>query len=428
MEWPHVRLAALVYRLGGGTPSRQVAEYWGSGVPWFTVADLDDNLCVQSLASSRESITEKGLQNSAAQRVPSGAVVVSTRVVVGKVGVAANDLATNQDFCSLVVRDVTALDSRFLAYFLLSARESLRYQQRGLTISGVTTKALDELQIPLPPTSEQRRIVEILDQADRLRRLRAEANAKVDRILPALYRNLFLDRVSSWPREALDTYLRKSKGALQSGPFGSHLHNSDFVESGPVRVVGIDNVLDGEFSQGKNRRINWEKYEELKKYTLEAGDILITIMGTVGRCCVFPQVQEPAICTKHVYRIQVDERLDSQYVSAAIRFDPSVKAQLGRSITGQIVAGITSDNIRRLKLLIPPKKLQDRFAANVRTTAQLHVDRRRASAQLDRLFQTLLRNAFSGTLTARWRHGHISELLQEMEYQAKSLTASVKVE
>jgi type I restriction enzyme S subunit len=428
MEWPHVRLATLVHRIGGGTPSRKVAEYWGNGIPWFTVADLDDDVSVQSLSSSRESITEKGLQNSAAQRVPQGAVVISTRVVVGRVGVAANDLATNQDFCSLIPRNVTTLDSRFLAYFLLSARESLHHQQRGLTILGVPAQTLDALQMPLPSLSEQRLIVRILDQAARLRRLRVGADAKADRILPALYRNIFLDRASKWPRETLGTCLRKAKGALQSGPFGSHLHNSDFVESGPVRVVGIDNVLNGEFSQGRDRRIALEKYEELKKYTLESGDILVTIMGTVGRCCVFPQLKEPAICTKHVYRIQVDKRLDPEYVSAAIRFDSSVKGQLGRSITGQIVAGITSDDIRRLTLLIPPMALQNHFATHVRALAQQRTERRRASAQLDHLFQMLLRDAFSGKLTARWRHAHVSELRREIEHTARSFAASSREE
>ena len=193
-------------------------------------------------------------------------------------------------------------------------------------------------------------------------------------------------------------------------------------------MVGIDNVLDGEFSEGRNRRITLEKYEELKKYTLEPGDILVTIMGTVGRCCVFPQLKEPAICTKHVYRIQVNERLEPDYVSAAIRFDPSVKGQLGGSITGQIVAGITSDDIRRLTLLIPAMALQNRFATHVRVLAQQHVERRRASAQLDRLFQTLLRDAFSGKLTARWRHARVSELRREIEHKARSFAASSREE
>ena len=141
--------------------------------------------------------------------------------------------------------------------------------------------------IPVPPICEQRRIVDILDQADRLRLLRIEANAKADRILHALFINMFGNPPTSWTVGRLADLLRPKKGALQSGPFGSHLHNHDFVRSGTVLAVGIDNVLDGEFVPGRDRRITREKHEELRKYTLEPGDVLITIMGTVGRTCVF---------------------------------------------------------------------------------------------------------------------------------------------
>jgi type I restriction enzyme, S subunit len=76
------------------------------------------------------------------------------------------------------------------------------------------------------------------------------------------------------------------------------LHNSDFVDEGKVFVVGIDNVHDSGFKIGKDRRITLEKYRELKKYKLEPRDVLITIMGTVGRTCVFPEWVGEAICTK----------------------------------------------------------------------------------------------------------------------------------
>jgi restriction endonuclease S subunit len=122
-------------------------------------------------------------------------------------------------------------------------------------------------------------------------------------------------------------------------------------------------------------------------------------MGTVGRTCVFPQLPEPSICTKHVYRIQVDERLDPEYLSASIRCSPAVRDQLSASITGQIVAGITSESIRQLRPVIPPKGLQQRFASQARALAQRRIERRHAAERLDRLFETLLQEGFSGKLT-----------------------------
>ena len=205
----------------------------------------------------------------------------------------ATDLTNGIGFGSTefhVLRAGPELLPKFLHHYVRA--ESYRAQAKQHMRGGVGQQRVPEdfvrrEPIPVPPICEQRRIVDILDQADRLRLLRIEANAKADRILHALFINMFGNPPTSWTVGRLADLLRPKKGALQSGPFGSHLHNHDFVRSGTVLAVGIDNVLDGEFVPGRDRRITREKHEELRKYTLEPGDVLITIMGTVGRTCVF---------------------------------------------------------------------------------------------------------------------------------------------
>jgi type I restriction enzyme S subunit len=181
----------------------------------------------------------------------------------------------------------TIVNARYLLYWTLIPDfvGYLTARMRGANYPAVTDAVVRKATIPLPPLSEQRRIVEILDQADALRKKRAEADAKADRILPALFIKMFGDPSTNprgWDRIPLSQLLRDNKDALQSGPFGSNLHNADFVNEGTVFVVGIDNVQDTGFQIGRNRRITWEKYQELKKYKLKPGDVLITIMGTVG--------------------------------------------------------------------------------------------------------------------------------------------------
>ncbi|HHQ48545.1 MAG TPA: restriction endonuclease subunit S, partial [Acidobacteria bacterium] len=96
-----------------------------------------------------------------------------------------------------LVSDKDILDRQYLRYFLLSSpvRNRLSPSTEAATKSRSRIKPYQLLseRIPLPPISEQHRIVEILDQADRLRRLRAEVDAKADRILPALFIKMFGD-------------------------------------------------------------------------------------------------------------------------------------------------------------------------------------------------------------------------------------------
>lgn len=353
----------------------------------------------------------------------SQALVAGPGIVVGRKGSAGKVVWYEGDFWPIdttyyVVARLN-VDLKWVYYLL----RSLNLERLAATtgVPGLNRNDAYALEARCPPKSEQRRTVEILDQADGLRRLRAEADAKAERILPALFIKMFGDPANSWEVHRLGSLLRKNTGALQSGPFGTHLHNSDFVGEGTVLAVGIDNVLDGEFVLGRNRRITNEKYEELKKYTLEAGDVLITIMGTVGRSCVFPGVSSPAICTKHVYRIQVDDRVHPEYLSAALRFSSPLRAQLSASTTGQIVAGTTSTDLRSLQIAVSPRSLQDAFAKQKGDLDTHRGHSRRVAERLEVLFRRLLGDAFSGDLTSSWREAHMKELLGEMEQQATTL-------
>ena len=220
MAWPIVRVDDVCDVVIGATPARNRAEYWGGGNVWVTVAELNDDV----ITASREHITDAGVAHSASKLIPAGTLLFSFKLSIGKMAFAGVDLYTNEAIAALPIRHQNLIDRRYLFYALRSigAIPGANVAAKGKILN---RSAVESLPIPLPPLSEQRRIVEILDQADHLRRLRAEANAKADRILPALYHTLFLDRVSDWPTEPLGTRLRRAKGALQSGPFGSHLHN-----------------------------------------------------------------------------------------------------------------------------------------------------------------------------------------------------------
>ena len=255
--------------------------------------------------------------------------------------------------------------------------------------------------IPLPPLVEQRRIVDILDKVDRLRQRQALSDTKTAQLHQALFVSMFGSIDPQTQVLPLTHLLRERRGALQSGPFGTQLHNHDFVPSGPVLAVGIDNVLDGEFVIGRNRRITSEKYRDLSKYTLEPGDVLITVMGTVGRTCVFPGEPYPAICTKHVYRIQLKDLVDPEYMSATLRFSDTVRRQLGARVTRQTVSGIKASSLRDLELPVPPLRLQTAFATRKRAVDSLRRRATRARLRTDALLALLLDRAFSRELPQR---------------------------
>lgn len=409
MRWRPIRLADATQIIMGQAPPSETYNTVGEGLPFFQgKAEFSD---LHPITRQWCSIPLRVAEERD--------ILLSVRAPVGPTNLAKERCCIGRGLAA-IRGEPSILDQRFLMFFFKQVQPALSRLGTGSTFLAIGRKEIQNIRLSLPPLSEQRRIVEILDRADELRRLRAQANTRAERILPALFLKMFGDP-DRLGMHSLGSLLRKSRGALQSGPFGSQLHNSDFVESGPVLVVGIDNVLDGEFSTGRNRRITQAKYEELRKFTLEPGDVLITIMGSVGRTCVFPGLDCTAICTKHVYRIQVDERLNPIFLSAVLQYSPVVRAQLGASSPGQIVAGINSRGLRSLEIPVPSREQQDRFSDVVTRQQILGNARRQADERLDSVFSNLLSRAFSGDLTASWREAHMKELLQEMEQQARDL-------
>ena len=162
--WIDVALTDICQIVGGGTPSTKVAEYWEGDIPWISSADIYGLTDIRP----RRKITEAAIRGSATNMVAAGAIVVVTRVGLGKVAIAHRDLCFSQDSQGLVF-DADQISGLYLTYFLSQAVQNFRYEGRGTTISGVTKKHLGEIQVLIPPLPEQRRIVaEIEKQFTRL--------------------------------------------------------------------------------------------------------------------------------------------------------------------------------------------------------------------------------------------------------------------
>ena len=190
--------------------------------------------------------------------------------------------------------------------------------------------------------------------------------------------------------------------SIQSGPFGSSLHHSEFQDSG-ILAIGIDNVLDGQFSMGKQHRISPEKFEQLGKYKARPLDVLITVMATVGRCCVVPANLETAIITKHVYRISVDQELAIPfYLMFALLGGQEIRRQILGETRGQTRPGINGTILKQIAIPVPPFAEQRRIVAEVErrlsVVAALEREVEAALARAARLRQSILKRAFEGRL------------------------------
>ncbi len=282
---------------------------------------------------------------------------------------------------------------RALTYFASKYRETA--ERRGK----LTKDQFLSLSVPLPDVAMQRRIASILDKSDTLRIKRREALVQLDRLARSIFLEMFGDtRRRRWPVVRVEEVAASSDGAIRTGPFGSQLLHSEFVDEG-IAVLGIDNAVANEFRWGERRFITEAKYRTLRRYTVKPGDVLITIMGTCGRCAVVPDDIPPAINTKHLCCITLDKtKCLPTFLHSYFLWHPTARHYLAQTSKGAIMDGLNMGIIRAMPIVTPPVSLQEEFSARLDAIDECKAASSSAVSQAEALFTSVQHRAFRGEL------------------------------
>ena len=160
-SWCWCRLRSLGQIVGGGTPSTTNQMFWNGSIPWLSPSDLTGYTDMY-IAHGKKSITEEGIEKSSAVLMPAGSVLYSSRAPIGYVVISKNLISTNQGFKSLV--PAVAGMSEFY-YFVLKARTSdIKQRATGTTFKEISGNDFGNTLVPLPPITEQKRIVQAIAQ------------------------------------------------------------------------------------------------------------------------------------------------------------------------------------------------------------------------------------------------------------------------
>ncbi len=180
-HWSSIPIRRVARLESGHTPSRSAPDYWENcTIPWFTLADIwqvrREGLVVVNETSER--ISELGIANSSARKLPAGTVILSRTASVGFPAIMGCEMATSQDFAAWICSD--RLYNRFLYLSLVAMREELGRLTMGSTHKTIYMPDIEQLRCPLPPVSEQQRIVEFVGrQTDRTNALAAKVERSI---------------------------------------------------------------------------------------------------------------------------------------------------------------------------------------------------------------------------------------------------------
>ena len=311
--------------------------------------------------------------------------------------------ATAGGFIS-VLRGSPSCSSRYLYHWLNSpsVQHKARHCGRQTTnISNLDVERFLSLLLPLPPLEEQRRIAAILDKADAIRRKREEALKLTDMFLRTTFLEMFGDPATNpkgFEVSAVETVLTTYRAGIQSGPFGASLKKHELVPEG-IPVWGVDSVQQNNFVPSTNQFITEKKFQDLERYAVLEGDLLISRAGTVGRMCVADDVPEKSIISTNLVRVSLNrERMLPEYFAALFSFAGD---RLGGLKANQKENAFTFLNPKTLKALeVPiPSIIKQREYCEVRDKViQCSSSMAEAIENTASMFSSLSQRAFRGEL------------------------------
>ena len=328
-----MRLGNLISIVGGGTPSKEVSEYWNGCIPWATVKDLKNNY----LFKTQDSISQTGLDNSSSKVVKSGGLIIATRMAVGKVVIPQIDVAINQDLKGITCKD--ELDSKFLYYFFKSKENFFNSLATGATVKGIKINHIADIKIPLLPLPVQQKIAAILDVADALKQKDKALIVKYDELTKSLFLDMFGDPVTNpmaWKMEKLGLSCTVIRGSSPR-PKGDPRYYGGTVP----RLMVADVTRDGMYVTPK---IDFLTEEGSKKSRpMKKGDMVMAVSGKPG----IPAILNTDCCIHDGFAGFKNFNENYNFVFLYYYFINYVEQVSSRSV-GAIFKNITTDDIRKI--------------------------------------------------------------------------------
>ncbi len=270
---------------------------------------------------------------------------------------------TAVDVC-IVRPDQTLVDTNWLKHAFNSPtiRHEIEKGATGTTRSRIATGKLKGLSFNLPPLEEQKRIAAILDKADSLRRKRAQAIALADDFLRATFLDLFGDPVTNpkgWPVAKLGDVTAFENGDRSS----NYPSGDDLIESG-VLFLSTKNIINKQLDLKFAQYISKEKFDSLSRGKPKFNDLIITLRGTLGNCCVY-NVEDAAFINAQMMIIRPGPKVNSTFLQYFMT-STSINDLFQRIGQGAAVPQLTGKQLSELDVFVPEIDLQNAFESIVK--------------------------------------------------------------
>lgn len=420
-NWVWVRLENVASWGSGGTPSRKHEEYYNGDILWIKTGELNNGW----IYDTEEKITDEGLKKSSAKLFPPYSVLIAMYgATIGKVAILGVPATTNQA-CACAVCNQSLL-YMYLFYYCISQKNVFIEKGKGGAQPNISQIILKQHPIPLPPLSEQQRIVERIEELfakldEAKERLQKVADSFAVRKAAILHKAFTGELTKQWRREngvSDESWEEKTIGEICSSlKYGTSKKSSD---DGEVVVLRMGNLQNGEIDWSNLAYTSDE--EDIKKYLLKSGDVLFNRTNSpelVGKTSIY-RGEMPAIYAGYLIKLDYEKNIVvGDYLNYYLNSSKAKEYYMQVKTDGVSQSNINAKKIGEFEIPLPTLseqheivRLIDDLLARERAAQQAT---EQALASIDLMKKSILARAFRGELgTNKASEASALELLKQV--------------
>ena len=424
-----VRLASCAtFQEGYVNPSQREPAYFGYDYKWLRATDLNDGFVV----NTGRGLSEKGFASAgkSALLFEPNTLAISKSGTIGRVGILKDYMCGNRAVINIKVHP--DCDTRFIFYTLLLKRSEIETLAEGSVQKNLYVSSLGRLEIVLPSLTVQRQVAETLGALDDRIALLRETNATLEAIAQALFKSWFVDFdpvrarqqglapegmdeataalfpdgfeeselglvPKGWQSTTLAEVGFRHGGTIQTGPFGSQLHASDYVDSG-VPVVMPKDIQYRRVMTGSIARVSSHDADRLGRHKLQRGDIVFSRRGDVERHALIGERETGWLCGTGCLLVRPGSRWPSPTFLSMTLDAPRARSWLVQHAVGATMPNLNTGILGSVPVLLPTVDVLQLFEEVISVTEEQRNHNASTMETLATLRDTLLPRLISGQL------------------------------
>ena len=322
-------------------------------------------------------------------------VLMSLTGNVGRVGLLQKEMlpaALNQRVACLRIKN-EQLYINYLFHFLNSDKfeNDAIFSASGIAQKNMSTEWLRKYTIPVPSRAEQERIVAELDCLSGVIEKKREQLKQLDALAQSIFYQMFGDPITN--EKGWEVKKVKDIFSVKIGPFGSLLHNSDYISGGtplvnPIHMHNERICPDYDFSVSDN------KLKELGNYILHTDDIVLARRGDIGRCAIVGMNEDGYLCGTGSLFIRPITNINSNFIIKQIRCNTMIE-HLTSLAKGATMLNINCKIVEELIVILPPLTLQQEFADKIEAIEKQMELIKQSITQTEELFNSRMSYYFN---------------------------------